>query len=382
MMSNADLEQKYWDWRAALEQVPQEGTPQTTLAINVATNITRGRTALADTVLTAQNMPSMMIPWPGKLSAAARGALENARAAGLRFRQAQFDLRAKVLTAYYNYALTADLLRLEESNAELLSATAMVVEARNRAGSAGQADLLKARNELDLSRNDIRTMRSQLPAQRAAINALLGRAPDAPITVPQTLPASRPVAYTDSGLIALAARQNHSLAALEREVKGKENGVELARLQYFPDFAVGASTDLAGITQSLAGMFSVPLLRHEALDAAIAQAQANLRSSESMLRQARNDLGSRLVTDIASVRDGDRQLELFDHTILPRAEQVVMLVRTAYESGQSTLLDVLDGQRSLTSIRRLTANLRIAREKQLADLEAITADRLDQAPPR
>jgi outer membrane protein TolC len=374
------LEQKYWDWLSALEQIPQDGTPETTLAINVATNITRGRTGLADTVLTAQNMPSMMIPWPGKLTAAAKRALENARAAGLRFRQAQFDLRARVLTAYYDYALTAELLRLEESNADLLNATAMVVEARNRAGSAGQADLLKARNELDLSRNDLRTMRSRLPSQRAALNALLGRASDAPLGVPGALPAIRAVAYTDSEVIGLGAHLNPALAALERDTKGKENGVELARLQYFPDFAVGASSDLAGITQSLMGMASVPLLRHEALDAAIRQAQANLRSSEAMLRQARNDLNARVVMDIASLRDGDRQLELFQRTIVPRAEQVVTLARSAYEAGQSTLLEVLDSQRSLTAIRRLTANLRIAREKQLADLESVTAQRLDARP--
>ncbi len=72
LLTNADLEQRFWEWRSAIEQIPQDGTPETTLAINAATSITRGRAALADTVLTAQNMPSMMIPRPGKLSAAAR----------------------------------------------------------------------------------------------------------------------------------------------------------------------------------------------------------------------------------------------------------------------------------------------------------------------
>lgn len=378
MMANADLEQKFWDWRSAIEQIPQEGTPQTTLAINAATNVTRGRTALADTVLTAQNMPSMMIPWPGKLTAAARQALESARAAGLRFRQAQFDLRGKVLAAYDDYALTAELIRLEQANAELLDTTVMVVEIRNRAGSASQADLLKARNELDLSRNDIRTLRAQLPAQRAALNALLGRAPDAPLDPPASLPADRPLAISDSQLLALAVRQNPSLAALERDIRSKENGVELARLQYFPDVAVGVSSDLAAITQSLMGMVSVPLLRHEALDAAISQAQANLRSSQAMLRQSRNDLNARVVMDIVAVRDAARQLHLFQHAILPRAQQVVALTRSAYETGRSTLLDVLDSQRSLISLRRLTATLRAAEDKQLADLESITAMPLDE----
>lgn len=377
MLTNADLEQKYWEWRAAIEQIPQDGTPETTLAINASTGITRGRTALADTVLTAQNMPTMMIPWPAKLSVAARRALQNARAAGLRFRQAQFELRSKVLVAWDDYALGAELIRLEQANAQLLQTTAAVVEARNRAGAAGQQDLLKARNELDLSRNDLAALRAQLSIQRAALNALLGRAPDATLPVPAALPEGRPVGLSDAQVLALAARQNPQLAALARQIAGQKDGVEFARLQYYPDFAVGVSTDLAGITQTLAGMVSVPLLRHEALDAAIAQARANLRAVQAIRRQTGNDLNARIVMDIHTLRDADRQLDLLEHTVLPRARQVVPVARSAYEAGQSSLLDVLDSQRSLIGITRLVAHLRITREKQVADLESIASTRLE-----
>ena len=379
LLTNENLEQRLWDWRSALEQIPQDGTPETTLAINAATSITRGRTALADTVLTAQNMPSMMIPWPGKLTAAARRALENARAAGQRFRKAQFDLRAKVLTAWDDYALNAELIRLEQANAQLLQTTVMVVEARNRAGTGGQQDLLKARNELDLSRNDIAAMRAQLPVQQAALNALLNRPPESPIPVPTSLPTIHPVTQDDAQLLALAAEQNPELAALAREVAGRQHGVELARLQYFPDFAVGASSDLAGITQSLMGMLSVPLLRYEAINAGIAQAEANLRATEAMRRQTRNDLNAQVVMDIRTLRDADRQLELFEHTLLPRARQVVTVARMAYEAGQSSLLDWLDSERSLISIERLVSRLRATRDQRLADLEAMAARPLNRA---
>src|SRR5207248_11791564 len=139
----------------------------------------RGSTNLDRTTLAVGNDPMADIVLPPKLSVAAQRALENAKAAGSRFRKAQFDLRNKVLSAYYDYALNAELIRLEQANLELLKITAMVVEARNRAGAAGQQDLLKARNEADLSANDIANMQSQLPAQRAMLNALLGRQSDA-----------------------------------------------------------------------------------------------------------------------------------------------------------------------------------------------------------
>jgi cobalt-zinc-cadmium efflux system outer membrane protein len=379
LLSNADLEKKYWEWRSAIEQIPQDGTQATNLVLSANLGFTRGSTGLDRTTLSAGNDPMADIILPPKLSAAARWALENARAAGLRYRKAQFEVRNKVLTAYYDYALTAELIRLEQANGQLLKTTSMVVEARNRAGAAGQQDLLKASNELDLSGNDIAAMQAQLPAQRAALNSLLGRESDAPIPVPVELPPTQPMASTDAELLARAAKQNPELSALAMEIAGKKEGIALAKLQYLPDFSVSAATDLKGIGQSLLGMITVPYLRHEAIDAAVAQSQANLRAAEAMRRQMGNDLNAQVIMDITALRDADRQLQLFDRTILPRTRQIVTVARSAYESGHATLLDLLDSQRSLISIQRLVANLRITREKKLADLEAITADELQRS---
>ena len=379
LLTNTDLEQRYWEWRSAIEQIPQDGTQPTNLALSAGTTLNNGRLSRDRTTLAAFNDPMADIVWPEKISVAANRALENARAAGLRFRKAQFDLRNRVLAAWADYALDAELIRLEQANAELLQTTAMVVEARNRAGAAGQQDLLKAQSELDLSRNDIAAIQAQLPARRAAINALLSRDAGAALPVPAQLPPTRPLALSDEQLLALAGKQNPELAALAAEINARSEGIRLARLQYMPDFSVSASTDLAGIAQTLTGMVTVPLLRYEAINAAIAQAQANLKAADAMRRQTRNDLKAQLVIDIATLRDADRQLDLFDHTILPRAAQAVSLARTAYESGRAPLLDLLDSQRSLISIRRLVANLTIARSKRLADLEAITSSQLTGA---
>jgi outer membrane protein TolC len=373
LLTNADLEQRYWEWRSAIEQIPQDGTQAANLALFGNVGIMNGSTSLDRTTLSAGNDPMADIVLPSKLGTAARRALENARAAGWRFRKAQYDLRGKVLSAYYDYALSAELIRLEESNAELLKTTVMVVEARNRAGAAGQQDLLKARNELDLSRNDIAKMRAELPAQQATINALLSRPQDAALPVPGAMPAPAPLTGDDRQILSLAARRNPELVALADEINGRKAGVALAKLQYLPDFSVTVGSDLAGVGQSLAGMLTVPLLRYQAINAAVAQTEANLRASEAMRRQTGNDLAAQVVTDLVAVRDADRQLELFDRTILPRARQVVTVARSSYEAARSSLLDLLDAQRSLIAIERLVADLHATRGKRLADLEAITA---------
>jgi outer membrane protein TolC len=245
-------------------------------------------------------------------------------------------------------------------------------QSRSRAGSAGQQDVLRAENQLDLSENNIANMQSQLPAQRAAINAILSRPPDAPIAVPQELPKSVSMQLSDDALLALAAKQNPELAALADEIKGRRDGIQLAKLQYIPDFNLSVGTDLMGISQSILGQATIPVFRYEALNAAISQADANLKSTEAMRRQAANDLSAEMVMDITTFRDADRQMDLLANTILPRSKREVELVRTAYESGQASLLDLLAAQQSLISIEQLIANLKITQARRLADIEAIT----------
>jgi outer membrane protein TolC len=381
-LNNAELEQHYWEWRSAIEQIPQDATQTTTLNVVGGTSITNGHTSLGSSTLTLSNDPMTDIKWPDKLDAAAKQALENARATGQRFFKAKYDLRYKVLKTYYDYALNAELIRLEQSNQRLLRTIATVAETRNRAGRSGQRDVLKSSNEVDLSDNDIANMRSQLPSQRTRINALLSRPADAPLPVPTKLPASRRVVYSDGDLVEMAAKRNPELVALADEIRGRDEGIRLAKLQYVPDFNLSLGTDLMGVTQSLLAQATIPILRYEALNAAIAQAEAKLRASEAMHQEVGNNLTAQVIADIKFIRDADRQLDLFDHTILPRARQVVDVARTAFETGDASetdatsLLNLLDDQRSLIAIERLTAKLKITREIHLAELESITTSDL------
>ena len=142
LLSNAELEQHYWEWRSAIEQIPQDATQTTTLNVAAGTSITNGHSSWGSSSLTLGNDPMTDIKWPGKLDAAARQTLENARATGRRFIKAKYDLRYKVLRACYDYVLNAELIRLEQSNQQLLRTIASLADARNRAGRSGQQDLL------------------------------------------------------------------------------------------------------------------------------------------------------------------------------------------------------------------------------------------------
>jgi outer membrane protein TolC len=373
LLANAQVEQSYWAWRAALEQIPQEGTTKATAAITLNSMIDHGASSWEMNSLGVGNDPMADIEGPGKLSAAARRALEEARAAGSRFDKARFALRQKVLTAYYDYALTAEELRLAETDAGLLALARNSIEFRISSQGAPQRDMLKISNEIEISTNNIANIRSRLSAGLAALNALLNRDPGAILQPPAQLPAARLPGVSDEELLARAARFNPELRALADEIAGKKDAIQLAKLQYVPDFSINLTGDLAGAAQDIVGSLTVPALRYNAIEAGIFQAQADLRAAEAQRRQYAADVRAEVVIDLLLIRDAQRQAAVLQKSIIPRAEAIVESTRTSYSDGRASLLDMFDAQRSVLALRRLLAELRMTREKHLADLEMIIA---------
>ncbi len=382
LLASPDLEQHYWEWRSAIDQIPQDGTEPTNLVVYAGAAVTRGSTAFNRTTVTVANDPMADIVWPSKLSAAAKRALENARAAGFRFQQAKYDLRQRVLNACYDYALAAELLRLGRADVELLRTTALVAEAGLESGKSSQATALKARDEVELESNEVTAAQAHLSEFGAALNAVIGRDPTTPLQPPDKLPDDRPLNVSQGQLQHLVDERSPVLAALDAEGRGRADGERLARLQYLSDFSLSGSTDLGGVGQVLMAMVTVPLLKYQSINAAVEQAEANLRTTDAVRRQTRLDLRSRIVADVASVHDADRELDLLERSALPHVRQTVDVARAAYEGGQVPVGDLVDAQRSDVALRRLSAQLRASRARQLVDLEAATVTSADDPTPR
>jgi cobalt-zinc-cadmium efflux system outer membrane protein len=371
--ANADLERLYWEWIAALEAIPQEASPGTNLALSVESMFEDGKTSLRQTTLGVGNDPMSNLPWPGKLSTAGARALENARAAGFRFQAGKLELRAGVLGAYYAYALLAETLRLKQREASLLEVAADASEGPVRAGTASAGQLLTAQNQRDLAINDLENLKARVPGSLAGLNALLGREAAEPLDLPRELPAARDLPYTDREILGFLAERNPELAALAEEAAANEQAVKLARQQYLPDLGLAASGDLDGITQSLMVMITAPLVRHEAIEASISQAQAELEASRAMRRQAEKDLTAQAVLALYDLRNAERQVALFETTLIPRLAQTVETTHKAFAVGRASLVEVVEARQMLLKMRIMAAEMRMERESMLAEIESLAA---------
>jgi outer membrane protein TolC len=370
-LANAGLQRAYWEWRAAVEQVPQDSSwPRAMLSFN--TLFSEGNAKLWDrTTVGLSNDPMTSIPWPGKLSTAGRRALEQARAAGARFAQAKFDLQGRVLTAYAELALLGESIRVREEELALLRLSIAQASTRAETAAAGRQEMLKYENALDIAQNELSNLRAQVPAGVARFNALLGRPAGAAFALPESQPAARALPAEDAPLLKAAADRSPELAALAHETAARREVLALAKLAWMPDFSLSA-----GITGSVSQMIGAGVAlptQVEAIRAGIAQAEAAIQSAELARKQSERDLAAGVIVNLYALRNAERQRALFEETLVPRAQQIVALTQAAYASGRAPFGEIIEAQRALLGLRLALAGLRAEREKSLVAIETLAA---------
>ncbi len=369
-LANGDLEVAYFDWKAAVQRIEMASAyPNSNVSIGYSYMFSSERMKSFDRqTFTAGFDSSMNLSFPTKVVKKGEIALDEARATGERFRSAKFDLQRRVLTAWADYTLLAERLRIQREQIALTRMAADAVRARALAGGA-QRDLLKTDVSLRTAEDSIKSMEAEVSASRAMLNGMLAREPDAVLEPPLVLPLPRPMPVSDDAVLAAAVDQNPELAALAHQVQGRTDALELARMQWIPDISPTAMFT-GGVSQAVGAAFMLPTNIVE-IRGGIREAEAMLRGSEAMMRQAKRDRTASLVATLVSLRNSERQAELFESNIIPLTERLLVNTRQAYASGSAMYGDLLEAQRTLLDAKLVVAQARAMREKQLAELEAL-----------
>lgn len=369
-LANGELESAYFEWKGALARIDQVATwPNTNVAVGFSYMFSRENMKFWDRVTIGAGFdPSMNLSLPIKVQTAGEVALEAARQASEKFRAVKFDLQRRVLAAYLELALTEEKIRIERENLTLLQLLSDSAATRAQAGGPLQ-DLLKAQIESQIAKNEVANLEAEARSMRGMLNGMLARDAKTPLRLPPSLPAPRPVAADDARLIAVGVEQNPELAGLARQVAGRTDAIELARLAYLPDIIPSASVT-GSISQVVAAMVMLPT-KLPAIRAAVGEAEAMARSTEATLRQTTQDRAASFVANLYIMRNAERQMELYLKRVVPAAHQLVDSSRSAYAAGTVGFADLIDSERTLISVRRLLAQVRIEREKRLAEIEAL-----------
>jgi cobalt-zinc-cadmium efflux system outer membrane protein len=366
------------NWQAALEDVPQvTALPNPMIEWTHFIEEVQTRTG-------AQNnrfMLSQQIPWKGKRAEAGKIAANHAESLWWVAVQLKLETIRAVKNVYYEYAYLGQAIRIVEENISLLHNLEPVVQGRVR-GGASQGDILRLQVEIGKLENEVETLSRLRPALNAQLDAILNEPSAAPRPWPEIVPTEGQV-FDTAKLKTVLDNTNPGLRQRDSQLRQADHHITRKKLDRKPDFSVGITyIDTGSISDTMpsadrgddpfgvtVGM-SIPIWRKK-IDAGSRQAKHRESALRRTRHQERQNLHAELELQAYKLDDALRQIALYRDTLIPRGNQVTDIRQVEYQSGNASLLDVIDSERESLSFAKTYWRAVSDYGIRLADLEAL-----------
>lgn len=304
------------------------------------------------TLMLRQRFPS-----PGTRGRRGEVAEAAAGVADLRADTLRRNLTADMHTLYADLVYLDGTIALFQRNRELYAQTERFLEGRLEAGRATSAELLRTRLARARLEDEIAVLASRRPALAARLNALLGQSTATPL--PDLKPLNEVVGRFDHPPAERDFSRNPELLALDQTIAGQRSAIALARQSGRPDFSLGVEWMDTGSGRQdeiklLLGV-QLPIWR-ETVRAAGREARAEALAFTHDRRNRELALEAEWQEATERQRDARRRLELTRDQLLPQARAVLEAEESAYRSGTSDLLNLIDAQRVLLDLQRMELN--------------------------
>ncbi len=369
-------------WRAAMETIPQaKAMPDPMLSYghffsSIETRLGPQRNKLS---------LSQRLPFFGKLSLKEKIAGEQAFVLEEQFQQARLEVILLVKEAYYSLFWMYEAVAIAESEQDVLRRLATAALKKYAAGTAAQQDALKAQLEISKLTDRLLILGQGRRSAASQLNALLNRPPDTDLDPVRQ--AAIPALTSDpDSLLARAQEARPELRRADRIIQKNNFHVELAKKNYWPDlnvmvdyFDIGSGSTTHSEDGRNAWMASVginiPLWRGK-LRAAEAEAAIRLKASQDLRQDLHNNTSARIHELFTEVKMYEEQALLYEHSLIPQAEQALRSAEVAYIAGKTDFLSILDGERMVFQLKTAFAKLTADRGKSLARLERVVGNEI------
>lgn len=321
---------------------------------------------------------SQSIPLWGRQRSAGKVSSASARIARLKLDAAVRDVVLQVRQS------AAELRYLEEA-VEIVQGQQFLVGKLTAAGVAAYTadrtslyEVMKARAQSGQLEYDGLLIDESARTERARLNALLDRPPDAPLG-PVATEAARSLAYGTDEIDALAAANAEDVLIARAELERSEAMAALTQYETLPGFKLGLSYGSLNEVNQVGVQATVMLpLRLGKNAGLIGAARADSDKMRAMYGAKVNDIRT-AVRDLAyRLKNAERLVTLYRDDLIPQAERAVETAQTRLSQGLGSLGDAAEAQSSWYGFRLALARAAADRAVLLARLEALAGRSLTE----
>lgn len=286
---------------------------------------------------------SQEIPFPPKLSLKGGVAAKEAEREEEVFRAKELEVISRLKVAYYDLFFAEKSIEIVMKNKDLLEKFAETAEARYAVGKAVQQDVLRAQTEITILLQRLAQLEREKGSLSAAINSLLNRPRDAPLGRPVD-PPRRKLPFPFEQFVELGLQKSPEFKAAARSLDRSGLALDLAKKQYFPDFAISTGYinrgALDGMWQVMVGV-TIPLYFQTKQSYGVREAAADFSSAQESLQAIKQSLFFGIKDLVLMAETSERLLTLIGTGTLPQATLTLESSIASYAVGKVDFLTIL-----------------------------------------
>lgn len=326
---------------------------------------------------------SQAIPFPGKLGLREKAATFEAEAAVHSVEEARLRLARDVKAGWWQLFYFDRALGILADTQGLFQQLVEITQTKYKVGQGLQQDVLLARLELSkLSDQKVELMRMR-HSEAGRLNALLNRPSETPLQLPEEAEVEQPDVASANRLQERAEQTRPLFAQRRKAIDAAQTRVDLAHKDFYPDFSVGAGyafrqdtpsgqerSDFANFRLSL----SVPIYAGSKQAKAVDQRQKELLQETYTLQDEIRRVQADITQGWADYMHARERLALFDHDIIPQAQQTVESMLAGYQVNQVDFLNLIRAEITLFDYQIQYWQALTRTQQALAQLIAATGE--------
>lgn len=312
----------------------------------------------------------------GKRAARVQAAERGRDVAGADLEARQVEVRAAVITAFFDVLAAQESLRLAQESTALARRATTVAARRVTAGKVSPVEETRAHVAETGVRLELLQAKSALTVARKRLGATWGNPAPRFERAEGRVQSLPPLPSPD--VLAQGLTRSPALARARFELERRLALVQGERSRAMPDVTVSLGMnriEAPGRNQAMVGV-SVPLPVFDRNQGNLLEAQRRADKARDELAGTEARLGTELALAVERLATARQEAESLQQDILPGAQSAYAAATTGFEYGKFGFLDVLDAQRVLLQARSHYLRAVSEAHRAGADIERILG-----APP-
>jgi outer membrane protein len=290
-------------------------------------------------------------------------------------------LTSTVVGLFYTAIATQERIAIQERATNEAQDFVKQTQQREAEREVAHADVIKAQLTLQQRQRDLADAQLQVRKTRLDLGVLLFPDPRSPYSV--VVPAATPLP-TNSEVEAAAGANNPELKSALATLRSRNIDITAARAAYLPDlalnytfgidapqFAVNGPDGVRNLGYSASATLDIPVWDWLATQHKIKQAHILRDAAQVALTSTQRTVIAQLEEFYAEAVLAHAQLDSLDLSV-QTARESLRLTRLRYSGGESTVLEVVDAQNSLTVAELAKQDGIIRYQLALANLQLLT----------